>query len=216
MRKQPQLGRTEIPDISRVEHLLELLKDLSPRDPSPALRERLSNLASHRLQTSDDAYQKFSLWLRPVLAAVLLVAVGLAAAWVMHLQRQGPRLAKTVTQANRTQTRSGDVHNAPAVPVAQAASAESPKNHHVRFKPASNAGARRMVLQLPYSNNNVSTGTDATIRVLMSQSELMSLGFPLNATPQDRRIVAELTLGDDGLPRAISLPLPLEVMKEKK
>jgi len=50
----------------------------------------------------------------------------------------------------------------------------------------------------------------------MSQSELLSLGFPLNATPQDRRIVAELTLGDDGLPRAISLSLPLEVMKEMK
>jgi hypothetical protein len=25
-----------------------------------------------------------------------------------------------------------------------------------------------------------------------------------------------LTLGDDGLPRAISVPLPLEVIKEKK
>jgi hypothetical protein len=44
----------------------------------------------------------------------------------------------------------------------------------------------------------------------------LSLGFPLNASLHDRRVVAELTLGDDGLPRAISLPLPLEVMKEKK
>jgi hypothetical protein len=50
----------------------------------------------------------------------------------------------------------------------------------------------------------------------MSQFDLLSLGFPINTTVQDRRIVAELTLGDDGLPRAISLPLPLEVMKEKK
>jgi hypothetical protein len=50
----------------------------------------------------------------------------------------------------------------------------------------------------------------------MSQSELLSLGFPINATVQDRRVVAELTLGGDGLPRAISLPLPLEVIKEKK
>ena len=54
------------------------------------------------------------------------------------------------------------------------------------------------------------------IRVSMSQSELLSLGFPINATVQERRIAAELTLGDDGLPRAISLPLPLEVMKEKR
>jgi hypothetical protein len=73
-----------------------------------------------------------------------------------------------------------------------------------------------MVLQLPYSNREVANGTSSTIRVSMSQSELLSLGFPLNETPNDRRVVAELTLGDDGLPRAISVPLPLEVIKEKK
>jgi hypothetical protein len=73
-----------------------------------------------------------------------------------------------------------------------------------------------MTMRLPYSNSAIETGTDAIIRVSMSQSELLSLGFPINATVQDRRVVAELTLGDDGLPRAISLPLPLEVIKEKK
>jgi hypothetical protein len=73
-----------------------------------------------------------------------------------------------------------------------------------------------MTMQLPYSNSAIETGTDTTIRVSMSQSDLVSLGFPINATIHDRRIAAELTLGDDGLPRAISLPLPLEVMKEKK
>jgi hypothetical protein len=73
-----------------------------------------------------------------------------------------------------------------------------------------------MVIPLPYSNSSVDTGTGATIRVSMSQSELLSLGFPLNATLHDRRVVAELTLGDDGLPRAISLPIPLELIKEEK
>jgi hypothetical protein len=73
-----------------------------------------------------------------------------------------------------------------------------------------------MTLRLPYSNGAIENGTQATIRVSMSQSDLLSLGFPVNATLQDGRIVAELTLGDDGLPRAISLRLPLEVMKEKK
>ena len=71
-------------------------------------------------------------------------------------------------------------------------------------------------MQLPYSNSAIETGTDTTLRVSMSQSDLVSLGFPINATIHDRRIAAELTLGDDGLPRTISLPLPLEVMKEKK
>jgi hypothetical protein len=73
-----------------------------------------------------------------------------------------------------------------------------------------------MVVRLPYSNSAIDTGTDATIRVWMSQTELVSLGFPMNGTLHDRRVVAELTLGDDGLPRSISVPLPLEVVKEKK
>ena len=215
MGKQKQSRRTEISDTSRVEYLLGLLRDLSPRDPSPALRERLRDLAFRRLWTSDEAAQKPSFWLRPVLAAVLLVAVGLTAEWIMHLQLQESMRARKESQANRTQTPSArNVDNAPVV--ADATTPEPPKTHRVRLKHESNAASRRMVLQLPYSNNDVSTGTDATIRVSMSQSELLSLGFPLNATPQDRRIVAELTLGDDGLPRAISLSLPLEVMKEKK
>lgn len=71
-------------------------------------------------------------------------------------------------------------------------------------------------MPLPYSNGAIDTGTGTTIRVAVSQSELVSMGFPINATIPDRRVVAELTLGDDGLPRALSLPLPLEVMKEKK
>jgi hypothetical protein len=50
----------------------------------------------------------------------------------------------------------------------------------------------------------------------MSQAELVLLGFPINTPLQDRQVVAELTLGDDGLPRAISVPLPLEVVREKK
>jgi hypothetical protein len=73
-----------------------------------------------------------------------------------------------------------------------------------------------MIVRLPYSNSAIDTGTDATIRVSMSQAELVSLGFPINTPLHDRQVVAELTLGDDGLPRAISVPLPLEVVREKK
>jgi hypothetical protein len=71
-------------------------------------------------------------------------------------------------------------------------------------------------MRLPFSNSAINTGTDTTIRVAVSQAELLSMGFPVNTIVHDRRIVAELTLGDDGLPRAISLPLPIEVMKETR
>lgn len=73
-----------------------------------------------------------------------------------------------------------------------------------------------MVLPLPYSNRAIDTGTDTTIQVSMSQAELLALGFPVNTTVHDRRVLADLTLGDDGLPRALSVPLPLEIVREKK
>ncbi|HEY2468247.1 MAG TPA: hypothetical protein VGI45_10490 [Terracidiphilus sp.] len=104
------------------------------------------------------------------------------------------------------------VHVEPAVrpPIAKL------KIHHPHPVPVQPTSARQMTMRLPYSNGAIQTGTDTTIRVSMSRSELLSLGFPINTTVQDGQIVAELTLGDDGLPRAISLPLPLEVVKEKK
>lgn len=45
--------RTEIEAVSRVERLLGLLGELTQRDPSPALRERLRALAAQRLRIRD-------------------------------------------------------------------------------------------------------------------------------------------------------------------
>jgi hypothetical protein len=107
-------------------------------------------------------------------------------------------------------------NTAQVAPATPAPVTRRPAIHRPHSGLAQAQGARRMTMQLPYSNSAIETGTYSMIRVSMSQSELLSLGFPINATVQDMRIAAELTLGDDGLPRAISLPLPLEVMKEKR
>jgi hypothetical protein len=67
---------------------------------------------------------------------------------------------------------------------------------------------------LPYSNADVSTGTTTTVRISIPQSQLIALGLPLPAGTANARIVADVALGDDGMPKAISLPLPLQVVKE--
>jgi hypothetical protein len=218
---QRRSGRTETDDESRVDHLLNLLSDLSQRDPSPHVRERLEAFAAQRLRDAArgrSAGWRQLAWLRLTLAFVLVAAIGLAAAVVFHFREHeavqpdrtakenGPGVSPAVSQVNAT-------HIAPAAP---ASITTRPRIQHPHSALAQIASARRMIMQLPYSNNAIETGTYSTIRVSMSQSELLSLGFPINATVSDRRIAAELTLGDDGLPRAISLPLPLEVMKEKR
>jgi len=210
--------RKEIEPVARVDHLLGLLGKLTQRDPSPTLRDRLSVLASRRLRVGPGyAAQVAGLrkpaWLKPAFAALLLAATGLAGVLLVHFRRLEPtsanRAAKDIPHAVSPENKSRVATAPPFV----ARRSEAHRRQPARAQAATKG---RMTMQLPYSNSAIETGTDTTIRVSMSQSELLSLGFPINATIHDRRIAAELTLGGDGLPRTISLPLPLEVMKEKR
>ena len=220
MREQ-RSKRTETENASRADYLLGLLRDVSQRDPSPAIRERLAGLASQRLSRKPgnvawlrNTTGKGRVWLKPAFAAVLMVMAGLATVLVVHSRQHKP--AQSDSTAIVTHPASSPGGTSLVRPATEPPAVRRPKVHHPRTTLAHPTSAGRMTMQLPYSNSAIETGTDTTIRVSMSQSELLSLGFPINTTVQDRRIVAELTLGDDGLPRAISLPLPLEVMKEKK
>lgn len=218
---EQQPKRTESQDASQVEHLLTTLRHLSQRNPSPALRERLSDLAFQRLGKRSESQSQLRgtvrrsrAWLRPVFISALLLAIGFSVSFVARLrQRESLRLDNAAKISPPATSSSNGVHTAPTT---RPSEARLVKIHHSCPKLARHVSPQQMIVRLPYSNSAIDTGTDATIRISMSQSELLSLGFPVSATLQDRRVVAELTLGDDGLPRAISLPLPLEVLKEKK
>lgn len=216
-----QSKRTDAEDISRVDHLLRLIRETDKRDASPAIRESLATLAAQRLQRRSPSAEPIPgdgrmrlAWLKPAIAALVLATAGLSIVSVFRFRwREVVKLPRTaeVDQPLASPAKSIKVEPTVQAPVSSQRAVLSRRRGAPQTR-----GARRMVLRLPYSNSAIETGTGATIRVSMSQSELLSLGFPINTTVQDRRIVAELTLGDDGLPRAISLPLPLEVMKEKK
>lgn len=218
---EQQSKRMEAEDVSRADDLLGLLGDLSRQDPSPALRERLAALAALRLGENPGNVERpkaqgrrKTAWLRPVFAPALLVVIGLTTVFVIHFRRQVPPLAGRAANVNRPTVLSES--RASVAPAPRHLVAKQTRIHHSQQATVPPAGTRQMTMRLPYSNNAIQTGTGATIRVSVSQSELLSLGFPINATVPDRRVMAELTLGDDGLPRAISVPLPLEVMKEKQ
>jgi hypothetical protein len=213
--------RTETEDVSRVDSLLGLLRDVSQRNPSPALREQLGALAARRL-SGNPANAKFLRaadrtrpeWLKPALAAALLITAGLVVVFAgLFRHHEATPIEKTATVSNPVLS---PEKKAAVAPQRQPPPARHPMARRPEHAMAQPASPRQMIMRLPYSNGAIETGTGTTIRVSMSQSELLSLGFPINEIVQDRRIIAELTLGDDGLPRAISLPMPLEVMKEEK
>lgn len=202
--------RSGVQNSSRIDHLLRMLGDLSESDPSPAVREHLQILAARRLrEMAEKGMERRARLYKPAFAAVLLLALGVGTGLVLHLRHDRPATLKAAA----------GVHRIPASPLHQPhLTREAPAAVPNRSPRPLNAhpSERRITMPLPYSNGAIDTGTGTTIRVAVSQSELVSMGFPINATIPDRRVVAELTLGDDGLPRALSLPLPLEVMKEKK
>ena len=207
--------RAEADDMTHVDSLLNLLGDLSKQDPSPDVRKRLSILASERLGRSPRKVgSRLRVWLKPALASACLIVAALALGLALHFLDRKP--AQNVAIATTSSPAVSSEIKIQSVSTTQASVSKRRKIHHWRVIPVEPTGPRQMTVRLPYSNSAIETGTGTTIRVSMSQSDLLSLGFPLYTTVQDRRIVAELTLGDDGLPRAISLALPLEVMKEKK
>jgi hypothetical protein len=210
---------TEPGDASRVDYLLGLLRGLAHHDPSPDLRERLEYLSSQRLKGGGKSAigrgrPRPQAWFRPAFAALLLIIIGIAVALVTHVRQPERLRARVESPVVPPKVSSANEIGAP--PAAPSPKAELPNTHHSLPSSAQNTPSRRMIVRLPYSNGAINTGTDATIRVSMSQAELVSLGFPVSAALHDHRVVAELTLGDDGLPRAISVPLPLEVIRETK
>jgi hypothetical protein len=196
--RQPASG-----DAPRVDYLLGVLSRLPQDDPPPALRARLELLSSRRLRNGP-----LPLRLKPIFAIALLAAIGITAVLTALFHR--PARLQTKIESRP-----------PGVLFDRALDALPPKfklpaTRHPLPKSRRYITSQRMTMRLPYSDSAIDTGTDATIRVSMSQAELAALGFPINTTLHDRRVLAELTLGDDGLPRAISVSLPLEVVKEKK
>jgi hypothetical protein len=213
--------RTETPDASRVEYLMGLLRDLSQHDPSPALRERLEILSSDRFRNAvgsgkpqGRAQAALLHWLGPAFVAALAVVIGVIAAFVVQHHQPEPlraRVESRVAPPHISRSSGIQAHMGSLPPETRRRRA-----NHPRLQVAQNTTSHRMIVRLPYSDSAINTGTDATIRVSMSQAELVSLGFPMNSTLRDRRVVAELILGDDGLPRAVSVPLPFQVIREKK
>ncbi len=194
-------------DAPRVDYLLGVLSALSQDDPPPTLRGRLELLSSRRLRNGPRPLR-----LKPVFAAALLIAIGITAVFTAHLRRPAPLQTKIESRPpGALFDRALQAPPASPSPESTLTVTRHPLPKWTRYNTY-----QRMTVRLPYSDAAIDTGTDATIRVSMSQAELAALGFPLNTNLNDRRVLAELTLGDDGLPRAISVSLPLEVVKEKK
>lgn len=203
---------------SRVDQLLSVLRVALRHESPPALRTRLAQMSSDRLGGIRPARRpRTSPRRRPIFGvpAIAFIAVVLiaCAAFIGLLVRDEGRHREVNRIALEEQT-------VPAAPRARNSEAPPSVPTQRRNWPArSRTYVGRLgdlVIPLPYSDAAVHTGTGTMIGISLSQGELLSLGVPLTPTVDDRRFIAQVILGDDGLPRAISVPLPLTVVEERK
>lgn len=216
--RESQNLQTELP--SDVDHLLAHLRRSTQHDPPPAIRERLARLSEQRLGIAREMSSGHQVSRRRVPSAIPVAACALAgmiacafvAGVVVHRRAQLRTIDRAVVSSPTIPEPARPAKSAPTVRSAAISF------HHRQLRPsrASTASLSRLVIPLPYSDSAVTTGTEVTVPVYLSQDELISLGVPISPAVHDRQFVADLLLGDDGLPRAISVPLPPGVLAGKR
>jgi len=84
-------------------------------------------------------------------------------------------------------------------------SVSKPERTRQRKHPTQVRDPEPTFVALPFSDPSLATGTNVTIRLALSDAELLALGVRPDENKRGQLYLAEVVLGDDGLPRAITL-----------
>ena len=204
------------PDKSRdveLDEMLRLLKAAPIPEPSAEIRQNLQRVvaASRVPETPKSPPAPHVYWARWAFPSVACLAA-LVTVGLHYTHRPSKGVTPTVSPV-------GVLHVDPAHdfgrelrnPVAPPRKIAVGNRKHFRGPALRDTSPqpRTFTVELPYSNRDIANGTDTTVRVGVSREELTALGFPLGDVTGNGKYLAEVALGDDGLPRSIRIPLPL-------
>jgi hypothetical protein len=198
--------RQQVPDAEHVDQLLTVFRHRGLADPPAALRERLAQLSANRLSPARSEGQWFAArsWRILGLATALATLAAGAVLIGFCLRRPGPR--PVAERSVGAPSREAVASSAAETRIVSVPGGMRQNQNEAALQRGSGE-PDRVILPLPYSTGATAAGTASAIPILVSQNELVALGFPAQPTLANRRIAAHLILGDDGLPRAISVPL---------
>jgi hypothetical protein len=94
------------------------------------------------------------------------------------------------------------IASAPVRPRARAKQRSKTRDHSVKAAPEITAGD---FIALPIFDPAVPVGESRMVRMDLPGSALQLIGYPVDGQLLDRRIVADVLLGEDGLPYAVRL-----------
>jgi hypothetical protein len=183
-------------EISQVDALMRKLAQESPREAPHRVRLHIESVVVQQYRSPAPLAGKR--WL--LAAAVLFAALALTiSAMISRRSGHSDLESKVVAPANV---------QAPPMLEAQrdipTVLPPSKTRRHQHQTPKA-ANPQPVFVRLPYSDPTVMTGTSVTVRLALSEAELFAMGVrPIESNPSGS-YVADLVLGDDGLPRAIRI-----------
>jgi hypothetical protein len=179
-------------EVSRVDALMRKLAQDSPRQAPDRVRLHLQN-AVQQYRPSHSLAGKRWLLAAAVLFAALILTFGTV------LSRRSGHISPTsevLPPANTPPSLVFESRETPKTP---------PPAKVRRRRPAKVANPQPVFVRLPFSDPALMSGTSVTIRLALSDVELLAMGIRPIEADSSRSYVADLVLGDDGLPRAIRI-----------
>lgn len=185
--------------------LSESLRELAANSPqaSPELGVRLRQaFARHHAQRR--------LRKRAVFAVSLAACLAIAVAWLrtvkqtQDVRKPGPpaQVAKAPVPQPEISAPVKPRISAPVKPRMRAKQRSKTRGHSVEAAPAITAGD---FIALPSFDPAVPVGESRMVRMDLPGSALQLIGYPVDGQLLDRRIVADVLVGEDGLPYAVRL-----------
>jgi hypothetical protein len=191
-RQEKRLLQSES-EVSRVDALLRKLSQESPREAPPRVRQHMEN-AVQRYRPSKPLGGRRWLLAAAVLLAALALSIG------AMISKRSAYISPTSRLLPPVNTPLSPVLEKHAITTNALPSAKLKRQQHA--KPVN---PQPVFVRLPFSDPALMTGTSVTIRLALSDAELLAMGIrPIESDPS-RSYVADLVLGDDGLPRAIRI-----------
>jgi hypothetical protein len=189
----PQRGTSEI------DALLRRLGDESPREAPLSVRQHLRGV----IQRHSSPDEPVRLLPAAGIAATLLVAV----VGILAISGRSHRTAKNDPALSIPAVSNREPGSPVATNTQRPATAPpaQPAKLRKRHRSVPVRSPRLPFVALPFSDPTLANGTNVTIRLALSDAELLALGVAPDENKRGQLYVADVVLGDDGLPRAIRL-----------
>jgi hypothetical protein len=178
--------------VSQVDALMRQLAQESPREAPHRVRLHLESAVQRDRPSRPLLGRRWLLAAAAVVAALTLTIGAMISKRSGHISPTSKVLLPVNTQP-------------PPVLETHKVTRKAPRAEVNRRQPPKAANPQPVFVRLPFSDPTLMTGTSVTVRLALSDAELLAMGIrPIESDPS-RSYIADLVLGDDGLPRAIRI-----------